>query len=140
MDGHNPRALKLGRLRFSFIASYTNSPDLVNKSGAERTCRGFVRFRGASRPPQLQVECRQNPITMDSPRELGKVLVACGLALAAAGAFLWASGKLPFRLGRLPGDVVYKGSNSSFYFPVVTCILLSVILSVAIWLVNYFRR
>jgi DUF2905 family protein len=100
----------------------------------------LFRFPGASRLPRLQVECHQNPITMDSLRELGKVLVACGLALAAAGAFVWASGKLPFRLGRLPGDVVYKGSNSSFYFPVVTYILLSVILSVAIWLVNYFRR
>lgn len=77
---------------------------------------------------------------MDSARELGKVLVVCGLALAAIGAFLLASGKLPLRLGHLPGDISYKGTNSSFYFPVVTCILLSVVLSLVMWLVNHFRR
>jgi hypothetical protein len=76
---------------------------------------------------------------MDSTRELGKALIACGLALAVIGTFLFASGKLPFRLGHLPGDISYKGTNSSFYFPVVTCILLSVLLSVVLWLVSYFR-
>lgn len=77
---------------------------------------------------------------MDSMRELGKLLIVCGIALAVVGAFLLASGKLPFRLGHLPGDISYRGSNSSFYFPVVTCVVLSVILSIAMWLVNYFRR
>jgi hypothetical protein len=77
---------------------------------------------------------------MDSIRDFGKVLIVCGLALALVGMFLFASGKLPFRLGHLPGDISYKGSNSSFYFPVVTCILVSVILSIVMWLVNYFRR
>jgi hypothetical protein len=77
---------------------------------------------------------------MDSMRELGKLLIVCGVALAVVGGFLLASGKLPFRLGHLPGDISYKGSNSTFYFPVVTCIVLSVILSIVIWLVNYFRR
>jgi hypothetical protein len=77
---------------------------------------------------------------MDSMRELGKILVVCGAALAVAGGFLLLPGKLPFRLGRLPGDIVYKGSNSSFYFPVVTCILLSVVLSLVMWAVNHFRR
>jgi hypothetical protein len=77
---------------------------------------------------------------MDAMRELGKILVVCGAALALAGGFLLLSGKLPFRLGRLPGDIVYKGSNSSFYFPIVTCILLSVVLSLLMWTVNHFRR
>jgi hypothetical protein len=77
---------------------------------------------------------------MDAMRELGKVLVVCGVALALAGGFLLFSGKLPFRLGRLPGDIVYKGSNSSFYFPIVTCILLSAVLSLLMWAVNHFRR
>jgi hypothetical protein len=77
---------------------------------------------------------------MDSTRELGKLLLVCGIGLAVVGAFLFASGKLPFRLGRLPGDIAYKGSNSSFYFPIVTCILLSVVLSLVMWAVNHFRR
>jgi hypothetical protein len=77
---------------------------------------------------------------MDSMRELGKLLIVCGVAAAVAGSFLLLSGKLPLQLGRLPGDIVYKGSNSSFYFPVVTCILLSVVLSLLMWAVNYFRH
>ena len=77
---------------------------------------------------------------MDAMRELGKLLIVSGVALAVVGVFLLASGKSPFRLGHLPGDISYKGSNSSFYFPVVTCIVLSVLLSVVMWLVNYFRR
>jgi hypothetical protein len=77
---------------------------------------------------------------MDSTRELGKLLIVCGIGVAVVGALLFASGKLPFRLGRLPGDFAYRGSNSSFYFPVVTCILVSVVLSMVMWVVNYFRR
>jgi hypothetical protein len=77
---------------------------------------------------------------MDSMRELGKVLIVCGLALAVIGTFLFASEKLPFRLGHLPGAISYKGANSSFYFPVVTCILLSVVLSIVMWAVSHFRR
>jgi hypothetical protein len=77
---------------------------------------------------------------MDSTRELGKLLVVCGLVLALAGGFLAFAGKLPFRLGRLPGDISYKGEHSSFYFPVVTCILLSAALTLVMWIVNYFRR
>jgi hypothetical protein len=73
-------------------------------------------------------------------RELGKLLLVCGLALAVVGGFLLVSGKLPLRLGRLPGDIVYKGSNSSFYFPIVTCILLSIVLTLLLWVVNYLRR
>jgi hypothetical protein len=77
---------------------------------------------------------------MDSMRETGKLLVICGLVLVVVGGFLALSGKLPFRLGRLPGDISYKGEHSSFYFPVVTCILLSAALTLVMWIVNYFRR
>jgi hypothetical protein len=47
------------------------------------------------------------------------------------------AGRLPFRLGRLPGDIYIHGKNTTFYFPLATCILLSVILSVVLWI---FRR
>jgi len=43
-------------------------------------------------------------------------------------------------LGRLPGDIVYHGRHGSFYFPVVTCIVLSLVFSLLIWIVNFFRR
>jgi hypothetical protein len=74
-------------------------------------------------------------------RELGKGLLLIGALLAATGAFFFFGGRLPFRLGRLPGDIAYHGRDGgSFYFPVVTCILLSVLLSVVMWLVGHFRR
>jgi Protein of unknown function (DUF2905) len=77
---------------------------------------------------------------MDALRETGKILFVLGIALAGVGALLAFTGKLPFRLGRLPGDIVYQGRNGGFYFPVVTCILLSAVLSVLLWVVNHFRR
>jgi len=77
---------------------------------------------------------------MDSLRELGRTLILLGGFLALIGVFFFFGGKLPFRLGRLPGDIVHKGENSTFYFPVVTCLLLSVGLSLLLWLINRLRR
>ncbi len=77
---------------------------------------------------------------MDAIRETGKLLIVLGFVLAGVGALLVFGGKLPFRLGRLPGDIAYQGRNGSFYFPIVTCILLSVVLSLLMWVVNHFRR
>jgi Protein of unknown function (DUF2905) len=72
--------------------------------------------------------------------DLGKMLLIFGVVLVIAGAFLLSGAKLPFRLGRLPGDIVYQGRNRSFYFPVVTCILLSGGLTLISWIINHFRR
>ena len=77
---------------------------------------------------------------MDALRETGKILMALGIVPVGVGALLVFSGRLPFRLGRLPGDIVYQGRNGSLYFPVATCILLSVVLSLLLWVVNHFRR
>jgi hypothetical protein len=63
-----------------------------------------------------------------------------GGLLALAGAFLYFGGKLPFRLGRLPGDIVHKGEHNTFYFPIVTSILVSVGLSLLFWLLARLRR
>ena len=72
--------------------------------------------------------------------ELGKMLLVIGIALVIGGAFLISGAKLPFRLGRLPGDIVYKRQNGSFYFPIVTCVVISVALSVLSWIISLFRR
>ena len=74
------------------------------------------------------------------PRDLGRTLLILGLVLTAAGALLFFSGKLPFRLGRLPGDIVHRGEHSTFYFPITTSILVSVVLSFILWLISQFRR
>jgi hypothetical protein len=77
---------------------------------------------------------------MNPLRELGKLLLVVGVVLIGAGALLMFGARLPFRLGRLPGDISYQGRHSSFYFPVVTCLLVSLALTLISWLVNYFRR
>ena len=77
---------------------------------------------------------------MDSFRELGRGLLLLGGLLVLIGAFFYFGGKLPFRLGRLPGDIVHEGEHSSFYFPITTCILLSVGLSLLFWVISRMRR
>ncbi len=77
---------------------------------------------------------------MDPLREMGKMLLAVGVVLAAAGAVLLLGPKLPFRIGRLPGDIVYQGRSTTFYFPIVTCLLISVVVTAIIWVVAMFRR
>jgi len=72
--------------------------------------------------------------------DLGKLLLVLGLVLAGVGVLLLVGGRLPFRLGRLPGDISYHGRNTSFYFPIVTCIILSVALTLILWIINIFRR
>jgi hypothetical protein len=77
---------------------------------------------------------------MDPTRDLGRLFLILGIALTAVGALLYFSGRLPFRLGRLPGDIVHRGEHTTFYFPIATSILLSIGLSLFIWLVSHFRR
>jgi hypothetical protein len=77
---------------------------------------------------------------MDPLRELGKLLLVAGVVLVGIGALLVFGAKLPFRLGRLPGDIAYQGRHGSFYFPIVTCIVVSVALTLIFWVVNFFRR
>ena len=77
---------------------------------------------------------------MDPLRELGRVLLVVGVVLVGAGALLVFGAKLPFRLGRLPGDIVYQGRNTAFYFPIVTCLIVSLVLTLFFWIVSLFRR
>jgi hypothetical protein len=86
-------------------------------------------------PQEFSLMTSGNPLG-----ELGKLLLVLGLVIAATGALLVFGARLPFRLGRLPGDIAYQGKNGSFYFPVVTCIVLSLALTVIMWIVNFFRR
>ncbi len=65
---------------------------------------------------------------------IGRTLIVLGAALVVVGLLFTLGDKLPIRLGRLPGDIEIRGKNSVFYFPVVTCILLSVVLSLVMWL------
>jgi ribose/xylose/arabinose/galactoside ABC-type transport system permease subunit len=64
------------------------------------------------------------------------MLIALGLLVAALGVLVSLGEKLPVRLGRLPGDFIFRGKHSVFYFPLVTCVLISVVLSLVLWIVN----
>lgn len=66
--------------------------------------------------------------------DLGKILLVLGGVIVLIGVVLLLAGKFNLPLGRLPGDIVYRGKNSVFYFPIVTCILISVVLSLIFWL------
>ncbi len=77
---------------------------------------------------------------MDPFRELGRALLLLGGFLVLIGALFYFGGKLPFRLGKLPGDIVYRGEHTSFYFPIVTCLLLSAAVSLLFWLFGHFRK
>jgi hypothetical protein len=70
---------------------------------------------------------------------LGRPLIVLGLVLVIVGIVLTFGDRLPIRLGRLPGDVVYRGRNTTFYFPIVTCVLLSVLLTLLMWLFGRSR-
>jgi Protein of unknown function (DUF2905) len=77
---------------------------------------------------------------MDALRALGRTLLLLGAVLALVGALLYFGRKLPFRLGKLPGDIIHRGEHTTFYFPIVTCLVLSLGLSLLFWLFSHFRR
>ncbi len=72
--------------------------------------------------------------------ELGKALLGLGLLLAVAGAMLMLAARFGFPLGRLPGDIAWRGKNFSVYFPLGTSIVISIVLSVLFYLISHFRR
>ena len=72
--------------------------------------------------------------------DLGKVLIVAGALAIVAGLAFVLLGRAHVPLGRLPGDIVYRAKNTTFYFPLATSILISVVLSVLLYLVGRFRR
>jgi hypothetical protein len=66
---------------------------------------------------------------------LGKPLIICGIILIVFGVIISFAGKIPW-LGRLPGDILIKRDNFTFYFPLATCILVSVLVSLLFWLLK----
>jgi hypothetical protein len=67
---------------------------------------------------------------------MGKALIAIGALLAIVGAVMYFSGRANLPIGRLPGDITYRKGNFTFYAPIATSILLSIILSLLLWFLN----
>lgn len=72
--------------------------------------------------------------------ELGKLLFLFGVMLVVAGIVLMLLGRMNLPLGRLPGDFLYRGKNTAVYFPLATSVLVSVVLSVVLYLISRWRR
>ena len=72
--------------------------------------------------------------------DVAKLLILLGAALILAGILLLLVGRLHLPLGRLPGDILYRGKNTTFYFPLATSILLSVLLTLILYIIGKWRR
>lgn len=71
--------------------------------------------------------------------ELAKILIGIGIFFVIIGFILLAIGKIPW-IGRLPGDILIRKGNFTFYFPLATCILLSLLLTILLWILGYRGR
>lgn len=72
--------------------------------------------------------------------ELGRVLIVLGAAILAIGLLLLLFGRVGLPIGRLPGDIIYRGKHTTFYFPLATSILISIVLSIVLYFIGKFRR
>jgi hypothetical protein len=73
--------------------------------------------------------------------QLGRFLVTIGIVLVVLGLIVMAGSKFSFfGLGRLPGDIAYKGKSIQFYFPIVTCLVLSAAVTLFFWLISFLTR
>jgi hypothetical protein len=72
--------------------------------------------------------------------DLGKLLIVLGLVILVAGVLLSVMGRANFPLGRLPGDFVYRGKNTTFYFPLATSVVVSVVLSIVLYVLGRWKK
>ena len=73
--------------------------------------------------------------------QLGRWLVILGIVLVVLGLVVMAGPKLPFGgLGRLPGDIAYRSKNFQFYFPIVSCLIVSAVLTALLWIISLLTR
>jgi hypothetical protein len=70
--------------------------------------------------------------------DVGRLLIFAGLALAGIGVVVWLLGRAGFR--GMPGDIRYESESVRIYFPIVTCIVISILLTLALWLFQWLRR
>jgi len=71
---------------------------------------------------------------------LGKALIAVGVLIAVIGVLLLVAARAGLPLGRLPGDIAYRGRHVSFFFPLGTCIVLSIVISVLLYVLTHLKR
>ena len=72
--------------------------------------------------------------------EFGRILIVVGAVILIIGVLFVLLGRTGLPIGRLPGDIIYRGKHTTFYFPLMTSILLSVVLTIVLYLIGRFRR
>jgi hypothetical protein len=72
--------------------------------------------------------------------ELGKLLILLGVTLVVVGAVVMLLGRMNLPLGRLPGDFLYRGKNTTVYFPLATSVVVSVVLTILLYVISRWRR
>jgi hypothetical protein len=72
--------------------------------------------------------------------ELGRAILILGVVLVVVGGAILLLGRAGIPIGRLPGDITYRGKNTTVFFPIVTCIVTSLVLTIVSWMIQYFRR
>jgi predicted Co/Zn/Cd cation transporter (cation efflux family) len=72
------------------------------------------------------------------PQQIGKWLILAGLVIAMAGAFVMVLGRVG--LFKLPGDLQFGGKNWRVYFPIASCVIISIVLTIILWLIHYLRK
>jgi predicted Co/Zn/Cd cation transporter (cation efflux family) len=72
------------------------------------------------------------------PQQIGKWLILAGIVIVLAGAFVMVLGRVG--LFKLPGDLQLGGKNWRVYFPIASCVIISIVLTIILWLINYLRR
>jgi hypothetical protein len=80
------------------------------------------------------------PMYKRTMADLGKLLLFLGVVLVVAGVALILMGRTHLPIGRLPGDIFYRGKNATVYFPLATCLIVSVVLSLVLYLISRFRH
>lgn len=107
-------------------------------------CKDHPEFRGPLKnpAPELLLYCgfAQFLRAALNMADLGKLLVVLGIVLLVAGLLLLVLGRTNLPLGRLPGDILYRGKHTTFYFPLATSILLSVVLSLILYVISRWKR
>jgi predicted Co/Zn/Cd cation transporter (cation efflux family) len=72
------------------------------------------------------------------PQQIGKWLILAGIVISLTGAFVMVLGQVG--LFKLPGDLQFGGKNWKVYFPIASCVIISIVLTIILWLINYLRR
>jgi hypothetical protein len=72
--------------------------------------------------------------------DFGKILIGIGILIVIVGAVLMLAGRANLPIGRLPGDIAYRGKHTSFYFPLTTSVVLSIVLSLVLYLISRLSK